>query len=567
MTGCKTKVITYPEDKYKDIYSDIVISGEDENLIDVDDIYSPDIDDIDHVFDNNTSSEDDPNIEDEDSEILKEIDDLGFDIAGGRAYKVSAYGAKGDGKTDDGPAINEAIRDAQLYIKLYPTKNAEIRFESNKTYAVKSRGESTNPGGGLISFYETKNITLKGNNTTIEGLPTSPYLYIQKCSNINVKGFNFTFDTPVACVATAVAATSNRTEFEVPKWYADCARKYTFSIEQVPFAIATGGLRHHKFFTTVEEIDDTHVAFDSYFPVGTAVYLPTPGYSHCGNIAFQVLHNTGTVTFEDINIWNASRYVFQINSNDGIINFLNVKLAPKDSSSCDTVAWRDVIHAKDNRQKLNFDKCVFKGTHDDIFNLSCTMTQIVELEEDNELRLYGLDYAEGVCPNIQEGDTVEVIEPYTGKFCGEARVVEVIANNRIRIDRDLQLEGGEYLYSKQLANPGTTVTNCEFAGTYRIKGSSTFENCKFDVLTMWFGYSGQNSRVEGPVGQGITFNNCAFTATMHPEGSVVIGFGCETIGGDPNTEYQVRDIVFNKCNFAYDGMLDTSKPYDVTVKN
>lgn len=567
LTGCKKKIITYPADAYRDIYSEIEII-DDDNLIDIEDIYPPDTnipsysDDDD---DNNTYTSSDE-IDDTDDE---EDNDLGIDMPGGRVYNVSAFGAKGDGKTDDSPAINEAIRVAKIYTKRHSDKKAEIRFEKNKTYAIKSRGNQTSPGHGLISLYEARNITLAGDNTTLEGLPTNPYLYIEYSSNVHIKGFNFNYDTPVACTAKVVEKAEGGVVFEVPEWYAECARKSpVFPESQAPFAIEANGLRHHRYVSKATVIDKTHVMLDASFDIGAMVYIPTPGYAHCGNIAFQVLHNPGTVTFENMNIWNASQFVFQLNSNTGDVNYINVRLAPKDSSSSATVAWRDVIHSKDNRQPLSFDRCVFKGTHDDIFNLSNTMCQIVDVGDDNEIRIVGLDYANGEYATLQEGDTAEVIDPYTGKFYGTAKVAEIIvqtaSNIRIRLDRNLNLEGGEYIYFNDLANPGTKAVNCEFDGTYRIKGMSTFENCKFNTLVMWIAYSGMNSQVEGPIPHDITFNNCTFTADMYTDNNV-FSFNCETIGGDKDVEYHIRNIVFNKCSFAYPGMIDKNFPY-ITIK-
>ncbi|MBR4072933.1 MAG: hypothetical protein IKK24_03215 [Clostridia bacterium] len=576
VTGCQ-KVITYPEDVYSVIYSDIIIGGSSDDELgdlenegyDEDDSFLNDTEDttanpsngilVDDVY------FDEEDFKDEDEEAEK----LGVAITGGKAFYVKDFGAKGDGKTDDGYAINRAINIAENYTKKNSGKKAEVRFEKNKTYVLKT-GDPTAPNSScLISIYQANNITLVGNNATIIGLPDKGYLLVQLSANIHVKGLNFNYDTPVAYKATVVKVDGVKTTFSVPKWFADCARKNPNypELDGVPmaYALQANGLRGQVTCKTATAIDDSHVEITlAGMPkVGTEWYIPTPGYSHNG-IAFQTLHNQGVVTYEDINIWNASQFIFQVNGNFGKLNWINVKLEPKDENSCETVAWRDVVHAKDNRQSLNFDRCVFKGTHDDIFNIANTLAQITEMGEENDIKIVGLDYANGGFAKIQEGDTAVILNPDEGILYGQAKVVEVISqttnNIRIRLDKSFELDGSEYIYFKEMASPGTTITNCELDGTFRIRAKSTIENCSLNVLAMWTHYSGLTSEVEGPIPENIIYRNCTFT---HPAGQTnVFNFNCETKSG-AIADFTVKNILFDSCTFEDNMMIEAQKGVEI----
>ena len=414
-------------------------------------------------------------------------------------------------------------------------------------------------------LYRVNNVSLKGNNTTIVGKPSWRYLLIADCTDVSVSGIDFTYDTPVACRAKVTAANGNSITFEVPVWFTKAIDNN--SQPSSWFAIPDNGGRDHSWISAMEKIDNTHctVTFSSggytLMKPDTYVYLPTPGYSHNGT-AVSILVCSGSVNVKDVNIRNASQFVFQLNDNSANVVFDNVKLAPKNSEDCATVAWRDCIHAKDNRGSLTFNNCEFGGTHDDIFNISSTMLEIQQITDGTLLKVVGLDYGTGAFVGIKAGDHVTIFNPTTDKYYGKARITEVVRQNgadiQVKLDTDIGAEEGAYMYIEDLGEPGTTINGGNFNGSVRIRASGTvISDASFTLTNMWTAYEGNDGAVEGPIPENITYRRCSFSGSDSTEGTRMT-FNCKLLSGELATSYRVKNIVFESCNFAYNAIIDRS---------
>jgi hypothetical protein len=103
-------------------------------------------------------------------------------VAFGDSLNVSAYGAVGDGITDDKNALQAAF-DA---LKAAPD-GSTLNFESNKTYLISA---------GILMDY-TSQFTIEGNNSTLKMKGTAPIeyyywvLYFSGCNNFTVNNLNF----------------------------------------------------------------------------------------------------------------------------------------------------------------------------------------------------------------------------------------------------------------------------------------------------------------------------------------------------------------------------------------
>lgn len=529
-----------------------------------------------------TNSDEDYNFNQGENDNLSiDLEDYGSLENGIMVYTVEEFGAVGDGKIDDGVAVNDAILAAKQYINKNKDKKAIVRFGKGKIYFCETQNLANATSEGVIDVSGTRDITLEGNGSTIIGVPNKNYISIINSSNIKMSGFNFTYDTPVACRAKAINRISDmEVIFEVPSWYVKAVEKYgKNSISSLTYAIPANNKRSHSYISSIEKVDSTHckIKFRNFSANGwceirTAeelqgidnknltnyVDIPTPGYSHIG-VSFSFRGNYGIVEMEKCNIWNAAQFVYQITGNYGNIKLKNINLAPKDSGACPTVAWRDCVHAKDNRGPLTINNCNFKGTHDDLFNISNTMLR-VDYVNGRTLDLYGLDYNGAFYP-IKVGDTVVAFNPSTDKYYGVAKVESVVVQNtnniQIKLDKDIGVEKGARLSFKEWACPGTTINGGNFSGSVRIRASGTkITNANFSLIHMWTAYEGVLGPNEGPIPENIIYKNCTFKAANGDTSGTRMTFNCALLDSSIAKSYSVKNIVFDGCKFSYNDIID-----------
>lgn len=493
-----------------------------------------------------------------------------IDASGTLTVKVETFGAKGDGKTDDGAAVNDAIQEASNYTAANNGKKAVVLFATGKTYVVKSQNYNGNGSWASMLIQNASNVTLAGSRTVIVGRPDWSYLVVTGSSGITVRGLNFTFDTDVAVRATVTARSGATVTFSVPQWYTNAISKATLPANV--FAIPANGRRDHSWISSVSKVDGTHcrITFSgggySLMNAGSKVDLPTPGYSHIGT-AFSIRGNSGTVSLQDCNVWNAAQFVFQVNNNSGEIRFSNVTLGPRSSSSCPTVAWRDVVHCKDNRGKLTVNNCHFSGTHDDLFNISNTVLTLTSKVSGTDINVKGNDYgSSGAYVALYKGDTVTAFNPSSDKYYGTAKITEVVQQDggkiRIRLSKNLNMDTGAIMYINELAEPGSTITGGTYSGTVRIRASVKITNATFHLIYMWTAYEGG---IEGPIPSNITYSNCKFDSADGSNSDTRFSFDCALDNGNRATSYGVSNILFTGCQFAYRDIIDRSVP-GVTIR-
>lgn len=458
---------------------------------------------------------------------------------------IADYGVAGDGRTDDGPAISLAVRDAMK-------QNATLVFEEGKTYCIRSATNTAAPFHGAMAMQGATGVTLDGNGATFKIQPGYTFFTLIGCSNIRI--CNMIFDTimPVYLVGTveSVNGTVVTYKTDIDPYVGDYnyGGVTAFSIKYNEGTQA----RPHMFLTRMKKtasktVEVTYTAA-THYQKGDVVFLPNPGVGHLHSEAIYLGGNSGSLTFENIQICAAPSFVFSIKGNDAEMYFENVDITPAETNTRDIqmVAWRDGFHCKDNRRPMHWNECDIGVIFDDCFNISNTLGYITEIKSDNCIWVTNYEFygrGQNVGYNSAIGDIVDIYNNGSPRMIGTAKIVGVSNNANGTVALILEpiepfveeLAVGCVVGNRMTNAPDSEITNSRFTGTFRFLRDLRVQNCTFDMLAMWCRVEGG---VEGPLPGQLDFVECTFNG-----GSIEVGCDLRRLG-----EY-VKDVGFWGCTF------------------
>lgn len=421
---------------------------------------------------------------------------------------VKDFGAIGDGVTDDGAAIFEAVTAAAA-------QHATLMFEQDKTYYVASA-----PGGRVTPFAlsSAHGLTIDGNNSTILISPNMRYINFSGCGNIKMANLHFDYAVSVYLVGTVTAVNNKDVTFSLDQNpYAD---NYDFAHVNGFSILYNEGIqsRPHMFMSRSTKTADKEMKVtysqQHHYKVGDKVFLPNPGVGHAANEVMYVARSDEPMLFENIGVHAASTFIWAVNGSKADIFFENVDLVPAESNQREIkmVSWRDGFHCKDNTAGLHWNNCEADVLFDDVFNIANTLGVVTSVESNTAFTVK--NYENGAYFFCDPGDTIDIYNLNDGTYQGSARVRAI--NNNADGSRTLimyygqsinQVKNGCVVANRDTGAPGSTITNCHFQGTFRFLRNLYVENTVFDALQHWMMVEGS---VEGPLPGNVDFVGCTF---------------------------------------------------------
>lgn len=487
-------------------------------------------------------------------------------------FRPEDFGALADGMHNDAIALWKAIAEASAY-----EGEAQVLLQADKTYRFgptedQKCGRHQMLIGGLkqdpasmnctapIAIEGAKNVHVKGSNTTILIDPPYNYCNVYNCENITIEGLTFDYSYHPFAKGTLVEldAENHKAVIQTDRSLriASKAADRGFSILQRPDS------RYHMRSLAFSPIDPENFLYEVEFKDEPAtngrlemmreypLIVPMPGFGHCIERAFSVCGNKN-VTFKDCTIHSMARFGFVLFQNDGAMIFDNVKAKKAENESVNIVGWRDLFHVKENHAKFIWKNCYAEHCYDDIFNISASTLSVQKAYAEDDIDFIWNE-TKGVYSAARVGDTISVIDFATGKDYGEAKIVEIVeregSHNRFRLDRPIK--GVEDIKDSRVhvldaVSPGSVIEDCEFHGTYRLRGPIDVKNTYFETKRFWLDTWFPGAIGEGPVPKHIHFTNCRFECD--DEAEPYFHIESHRVESCDEPQYHIEDMVFENC--------------------
>lgn len=400
-------------------------------------------------------------------------------LAAETVLHAADYGLVGDGVTDDGPALQAAVR-----ALIAAPRPARLAFEAEATYLLRT-------GPDVAAYVDALE---NGPNQTVHAAQSDTYMVrLTGQEDLAVDGAGATFLIDVtegamgfACVEGCrnVALANLSVDYD-PLPFAegliiakDAAAGHVdvrvFEESDMPPLGGPSGIRdeqayfgmvwlegphgplgHHYWMQEIREaypgsLDDRVVravyrsprqrADDwSNRPFGegvwgdgplaeakageTVISLPVRGVAHRGGREVFRIRNNENIRIASVQVWSAPWMVFGATGNRGEVTFRDVHIRPKPGTRRHSTSWRDGMHITANPGRLLFERCHLEAMNDDAFNIKTLLSRVARTIAPDTIEVLQL-FPLGILP-WAEGDVLEAYSVGEGRLLGRRRIVRV----------------------------------------------------------------------------------------------------------------------------------------------
>ncbi len=503
-------------------------------------------------------------------------------------FHAADFGVTGDGITDDGPALLEALN-----VLVNHPGSARLLFEASSTCYIASVPETY-----IIDWVEVHDRVIDGNNTTFLLAGDVRFMQLGQCRNIEARNLNIDY-TPLP-FADGIVVAKNPDELWIDVRVFD-----EFDLPPLGGPTRTGGeqayfgmvwnegpydliSRHYWLADTLEaypgSLEDRVIRlvaehFDAYqtIEIGkTVVSLPVRGIAHRGAAEVFRIRGNENIYFENIDVWSAPWFVFGIHGNRGEVINRNVNIRPKPGTLRYTSAWRDGFHVKGNYADLLWEDCHFEGMNDDAFNISTHMSYVQEMTSPTQVEVIQ-NFPLGIVP-LAPGDTLVAYDVPGGKILGRREITAVEGTFEtdwssgsprspwitVHFDEEIPgLKENDLIWNESSANPNTILRRCTIKMSCRLQSSITIDDC--DVTALFWFY-GEN--IEGPIPSSVeVLNSRLRLGRGNP--NLAVSFTSAIHGRGPSTLRPQEPVITNILlrNNEIDGYLNIDYAENILLQN
>ncbi|NSW56325.1 MAG: hypothetical protein HPY44_09935 [Armatimonadetes bacterium] len=473
---------------------------------------------------------------------------------------AAGFGAVGDGVTDDGPALGRMMARASEI-----AGPVQLQFEPARVYLIR-----TSPQRYVFPFGAASDLTLDGRGSTFLLDSYLRFMDLTESRNVTVKHLQVDYsplpfaDGTVVEVDTAARCLLVRVE-EGMRVHPGGPTKEDG--EQAFFSMLWhdgpyGPVSRHYWTERIEATEEPGLfrvyatrefgAFSDIEPERWRISLPVPGVAHRfgPGPCFRISGND-TVTFEDVELWSAPWFGFEVTRNRGKITFRRVNIRPKPETRRLMSLWRDGFHVKGNSGSLLWEDCILGGMNDDALNISTHSSSVQRVIAPDEVEVRQKFPLLPIPWHV--GSTLVAADEAARRLLGSARVTEAVPGPepgpiqgmpaapawRIRLDAPIQgLQPGTMVWDPGQCNPDTTLRRCRIEMSCRLQSPVTLENCDVTAL-LWF-YS---EHVEGAFPSGVRVRDCSLRRGRgNPTLALVISGGPGSDAAEPEAGSPPRAI-------------------------
>ena len=440
------------------------------------------------------------------------------------SFYAKDFGVKGDGITDDGPAILKAI-EAISKTNIEST----LVFEKGKTYYIGNFNETY-----LFNLKALSDITIDGGNSLFLLDANVRFLSLELSRNITVN--NLFVDYIPLPFADGLVIAKNQAE-----GYVDV--KISDEFEMPPYGGPTHGTNEQAYFAMlwnkgpnsllgthywVKDVRESQPGSSAQRIVRVAstpdftewniieanvskISIPVRGIAHMGPNEVMRIVESENVYFNNVNVWSAPWFAIGLARNKGEVEFKNVNIRPKPGTGRLTSSWRDGFHISSNYAKLLWEDCHIEGTNDDAFNIQSFTSTLLDVKSDKEITIRQ-NYPLSIVP-YNTGDVVAVYDVVNGKILGKANVISSrgfvqtgkVPAPEITLVMDKPINGMSsdcQVWNESSANQNTTLRRCQIFSSCRFQSSLIIDNCDIKALSWFYG-----DNIEGPIPSNILVKN------------------------------------------------------------